>query len=126
MADKILVESKLLNSLLKAVEIHLDILQEGGICIQDPVLLNRVRSSVEMLKDSYSKINSIESDIKKMKRKAYSNYIKAKEEYEKALKSNDATNIKELDKNKKTCLELYLNLKKVAEQEAAASKEEIT
>lgn len=112
---KRLIDEKLLNSLLKAIEIHVSLIENGNVYVSDPATKDKLQKSIQYLKDVPNMINSTDSQIKELKRKAYTRYLEAKKKYDAAVQSEDSTLISECFKNKNLALDYYVQLKALHE-----------
>jgi oligoendopeptidase F len=115
MAKK-LVEEKALNSILKAVEIHLNLMESKDIVVTTGDTKEKLQKSLEVLKESLGMFINPETQLKQIKKKRYQSYIQAKDKFEEALKSGDKELIKKYEDEKNKCLDDYLKAKKISDE----------
>lgn len=114
--DRITIDRKVLNSILKAIEIHVNLIKECDVRIPDNIERERIYKSVEYLMNIESIIEDPEKDLKNIKRSAYTKYLNAKKNLEEAMKSNNNELINKYLEEKNLSLNYYLSLKEICER----------
>lgn len=114
--SKKLVEEKALNSILKAIEIHLNLMDSKDIIITNGVTKEKIEKSLETLKQTLNEFINPQSQMKQISRKRFQIYIQAKKSFEEALKTGDRELIRKCEEKKNYCLKEYLEIKKIVEE----------
>lgn len=113
MNKKYIVNAKDMNSLLKAIDIHLELLQQSPIFIKDEKARNEILKSMEYLKIKRdSIINNDEKQLALLKRNVYSKYLAAKKELINLKNTNENKELIVTKSNEvNNFLDLYISLK---------------
>lgn len=113
MNKKYIVNAKDMNSLLKAIDIHLALLQQSPIFIKDEKSRNEILKSMEYLKiQRDSIINNDEKQLALLKRNVYSKYLAAKKELINLKNTNENKELIVAKSNEvNNFLDLYVSLK---------------
>lgn len=111
--SKKLIEEEVLNKTYSAISIHINLLKEFDITLGNSYQRERLEKSIQYLEETLVLLKPIEDEIKVLKRKAYSEYKKAKEElrvYKNSRMVEEKT-LKSLEKNVELRLKLYIAYK---------------
>lgn len=112
MSDKILIDKKDINSVIKAIEVHLNLLENTKIYIENESDKEKILESMRYLKKIPDMLRPLEKEYAQLKRNTYTKYINSKKKLE-DMKKNSAndTDIKRQAEEVNKLLQLYLKLK---------------
>lgn len=109
---KVLIEEKQINSILKAIKIHVSLIESGKVYTADEYIKEKLVESIRYLK-TIPDILKGNKDMQKMKRQAYYNYIQSRKDLEIAHMANDKKAIEECKKKSEEYLNYYIKLKEI-------------
>lgn len=112
MSDKILINKKDINSAIKAIEVHLNILENIKIYIENESDKEKLLESMRYLKKIPDMLRPLEKEYAQLKRDTYTKYVNEKRKLQemKKDKGSDAEIKIQAEKVNKL-LQLYLKLK---------------
>lgn len=108
---KVLIEKKVLNYILKSLEIHMNLLKEEKIYMKDKNFKKRFEKSIEHIEE-VPKLIKGEREYLQMKRAAYYKYFCSKQKLINAESEEDKEKLK---KETEERLKYYLALKELCE-----------
>ena len=111
MSKSIKVDIKTINAIIKAIDVHLNLLSNSELYTLNNK--EKIEISIEYLDAAKKHLAEIleKAEIKNLKQNAYMAYLDAKKSYSEALKTKDQDLIKQLKDKKDLILKHYIEIK---------------